>query len=77
MAGADGLSPSGSAIPVHPDVTFKRLPFYDIMGELLKPTSLGECNSQGFGNTLPDLSNLVPIYSGQVRNFNVLVLGQV
>ena len=47
VAGADGLSPSGSAIPVHPDVTFKRLPFYDIMGELLKPTSLGECHSRG------------------------------
>ena len=39
--GADALSPGGSVIPVHPDVTFKRLPFYDIMGELLKPTSLG------------------------------------
>ena len=42
VGGADSLSPGGSVIPVHPDVTFKRLPFYDIMGELLKPTSLGE-----------------------------------
>ena len=43
--GADALSPGGSVIPVHPDVTFKRLPFYDIMGELLKPTSLGKMDS--------------------------------
>ena len=42
---ADALSPGGSVIPVHPDVTFKRLPFYDIMGELLKPTSLGMSHS--------------------------------
>lgn len=30
-----------SSLPVHPDVRLKRLPFYDILGELLKPTSLG------------------------------------
>ncbi|KAK2157803.1 hypothetical protein LSH36_184g04002 [Paralvinella palmiformis] len=29
-----------SQVPVHPDVRFKRLPFYDILGELLKPSSL-------------------------------------
>ena len=32
---------------------------------------------QGCGNTMPDLSNLVPFHSGQVKNFNLLVLGQV
>ena len=32
---------------------------------------------QGCGNTMPDLSDLVPFYSGQVENFNLLVLGQV
>ncbi|XP_023318411.1 E3 SUMO-protein ligase PIAS1 isoform X2 [Trichogramma pretiosum] len=26
--------------PVHPDVKFKRLPFYDLLGELMKPSSL-------------------------------------
>ena len=26
---------------------------------------------------MPDLSDLVPFYSGQVENFNLLVLGQV
>ena len=32
---------------------------------------------QGCGNTMPDLSNVVPFHSGQVRNFYKLVLGQV
>lgn len=34
------VSPVSTGIPVHPDVRFKRLPFYDVLGELLKPTSL-------------------------------------
>ena len=29
------------SIPVHPDVRFKHLPFYDKLAELLKPSSLG------------------------------------
>ena len=29
------------------------------------------------GNTMPDLSDLVPFHSGQAENFNLLVLGQV
>ena len=33
--------------------------------------------NQGCGNTMPDLSNLVPFHSGQVENFNLLVPGQV
>ncbi|KAK7116027.1 E3 SUMO-protein ligase PIAS2-like isoform X1 [Littorina saxatilis] len=37
---AAAINPAPSGIPVHPDVRFKRLPFYDILGELLKPTSL-------------------------------------
>ncbi|KAJ8673121.1 hypothetical protein QAD02_004383 [Eretmocerus hayati] len=32
------LQPSN--YPVHPDVRFKKLPFYDLLGELLKPSSL-------------------------------------
>ena len=32
---------------------------------------------QGCGNTMPDLSHLVPFHSGQVENFYLLVLGQV
>ena len=37
-------SPPASAVsyyPVHPDVRFKRLPFFDVKEELLKPSSLG------------------------------------
>ena len=33
--------------------------------------------NQGCGNTMPDLSDLVPFHSGQVENFSLLVLGQV
>ncbi|XP_034177830.1 E3 SUMO-protein ligase Su(var)2-10 isoform X2 [Osmia lignaria lignaria] len=29
-----------SQYPVHPDVRFKKLPFFDLLGELLKPSSL-------------------------------------
>lgn len=32
--------------PVHPDVKFKRLPFFDILGDLLKPSSLLPQNNQ-------------------------------
>ena len=32
---------------------------------------------QGCGNTMPDLSDMVPFYSGQVENFYLLVIGQV
>ena len=31
-----------SGIPIHPDVRFKHLPFYDRLAELLKPSSLGK-----------------------------------
>ena len=30
-----------SGMPIHPDVRFKHLPFYDKLAELLKPSSLG------------------------------------
>ena len=39
--GSPSASPL-SQVPIHPDVCFKRLPFYDMLGELLKPSSLGE-----------------------------------
>ena len=32
---------------------------------------------KGCGNTMPVLSDLVPFHSGQVENFNLLVLGKV
>ncbi|KAM4014104.1 LOW QUALITY PROTEIN: E3 SUMO-protein ligase PIAS3 [Anomaloglossus baeobatrachus] len=34
--------------PVHPDVKMKRLPFYDVYDELIKPTTLASTNSQRF-----------------------------
>ena len=33
--------------------------------------------NQGCGNTMPDLSDLVPFHLGQVENFTLLVLRQV
>ena len=32
---------------------------------------------QGHGNTMPDLFDMIPFHSGQVKNFYLLVLGQV
>uniref|UniRef100_A0A8C5PRM9 Protein inhibitor of activated STAT 3 n=1 Tax=Leptobrachium leishanense TaxID=445787 RepID=A0A8C5PRM9_9ANUR len=34
--------------PLHPDVKMKRLPFYDVYDELIKPTTLASTNSQRF-----------------------------
>ncbi|KAM9294675.1 E3 SUMO-protein ligase PIAS3 [Gastrophryne carolinensis] len=34
--------------PVHPDVKMKRLPFYDVYDELIKPTTLASTTSQRF-----------------------------
>lgn len=35
-----------TAYPVHPDVRFKRLPFFDVLADLIKPSSLVPQNSQ-------------------------------
>ncbi|XP_049580102.1 E3 SUMO-protein ligase PIAS1 [Syngnathus scovelli] len=44
-----GLPHLPSALhPVHPDVKLQRLPFYDVLDELIKPTSLTSDNSQRF-----------------------------
>ena len=40
--GSSSSSSPYSSVPVHPDVRFKRLPFYDVLAELLKPSSLGK-----------------------------------
>ncbi|CAG9863162.1 unnamed protein product [Phyllotreta striolata] len=32
--------------PIHPDVKFRRLPFYDVLADLLKPSSLVPVNTQ-------------------------------
>ncbi|XP_027870960.1 E3 SUMO-protein ligase PIAS1-like [Xiphophorus couchianus] len=45
------LPTSVSLHPVHPDVKLQRLPFYDLLDELIKPTSLASDNSQRFQET--------------------------
>ncbi|XP_074522099.1 E3 SUMO-protein ligase PIAS1 [Halichoeres trimaculatus] len=45
------LSNSATLHPVHPDVKLQRLPFYDMLDELIKPTSLASDNSQRFQET--------------------------
>uniref|UniRef100_A0A8K9XCM4 Protein inhibitor of activated STAT 1 n=1 Tax=Oncorhynchus mykiss TaxID=8022 RepID=A0A8K9XCM4_ONCMY len=39
---AHHLPTSATLHPVHPDVKLQRLPFYDMLDELIKPTSLGK-----------------------------------
>uniref|UniRef100_A0A669E703 Protein inhibitor of activated STAT 1 n=1 Tax=Oreochromis niloticus TaxID=8128 RepID=A0A669E703_ORENI len=39
---------SSALHPVHPDVKLQRLSFYDVLDELIKPTSLASDNSQRF-----------------------------
>uniref|UniRef100_A0A3P9IPZ3 Protein inhibitor of activated STAT, 1b n=1 Tax=Oryzias latipes TaxID=8090 RepID=A0A3P9IPZ3_ORYLA len=39
---------SSALHPVHPDVKLQRLPFYDVLDELIKPTSLVSDNTQRF-----------------------------
>uniref|UniRef100_A0A1A7ZHG9 Protein inhibitor of activated STAT, 1 n=1 Tax=Nothobranchius furzeri TaxID=105023 RepID=A0A1A7ZHG9_NOTFU len=45
------LSTMATLHPVHPDVKLQRLPFYDMLDELIKPTSLASDNSQRFQET--------------------------
>lgn len=34
--------------PIHPDVRLKKLPFYEMMGELLKPSTLSKSYAEVF-----------------------------
>uniref|UniRef100_A0A672NBE7 Protein inhibitor of activated STAT 1 n=1 Tax=Sinocyclocheilus grahami TaxID=75366 RepID=A0A672NBE7_SINGR len=53
-----GLPHLPSALhPVHPDVKLQRLPFYDVLDELIKPTSLASDSSQRFQETLWGILN--------------------
>lgn len=45
LMGPTSGNPNTQSYPVHPDVRFKRLPFYDILAELHRPASLSECQS--------------------------------
>ncbi|KAI0228262.1 E3 SUMO-protein ligase PIAS2 [Lamellibrachia satsuma] len=47
----DGIDIVPPTLPVHPDVRFKSLPFYDKLGELLKPSSLVPHSNSRFQET--------------------------
>ncbi|XP_061595825.1 E3 SUMO-protein ligase PIAS1 isoform X1 [Cololabis saira] len=51
LTGMHHLPTSATLHPVHPDVKLVRLPFYDMLDELIKPTSLATDNSQRFQET--------------------------
>ncbi|XP_043933824.1 E3 SUMO-protein ligase PIAS1 isoform X2 [Protopterus annectens] len=42
---------TSSLHPVHPDIKLQKLPFYDVLDELIKPTSLVSDNSQRYQET--------------------------
>jgi len=44
-----GAASLGTKIPTHPDVVLKTLPFFDVMAELMKPTSLAPSPVPGKG----------------------------
>ncbi|XP_071167505.1 E3 SUMO-protein ligase PIAS2-like isoform X2 [Mytilus edulis] len=51
-SGASLVSPAQSSMfPVHPDVRLKHLPFYDVVAELMKPTSLAPRGTSKFQET--------------------------
>uniref|UniRef100_A0A8C6UWX2 Protein inhibitor of activated STAT, 1a n=1 Tax=Neogobius melanostomus TaxID=47308 RepID=A0A8C6UWX2_9GOBI len=55
------------APPLHPDVKLQRLPFYDLLDELIKPTSLGKTLSFMFPIGLLDVSGAKCDFSVQVQ----------
>ncbi|XP_067105392.1 E3 SUMO-protein ligase PIAS1-like isoform X3 [Osmerus mordax] len=46
-----GSAAAATLHPVHPDVKLQKLPFYDMLDELIKPTSIASDNSQRFQET--------------------------
>ena len=50
-----------------------------LLGEIpfSEKTKVSTMLNQGCGNTMPDLSDMVPFHPGQVENFYLLVLEQV
>ena len=62
---------------VSPTLGIYRYCYHTVKRQIYYPLTLRICYCQGCGNTMPDLSYLVPFHSEQVENFNLLVLGQV
>nr|KAF6393238.1 protein inhibitor of activated STAT 1 [Pipistrellus kuhlii] len=46
--------------PVHPDIKLQKLPFYDLLDELIKPTSLGRVEERGKGREKHRCVNWLP-----------------
>ncbi|XP_042202566.1 E3 SUMO-protein ligase PIAS3-like, partial [Callorhinchus milii] len=67
------LSPP-PAHPVHPDVTVKRLPFYDLYDELIRPTTLASSSSQRFEEANVTFA-LTPQQVQQICSSRDLLLG--
>ena len=42
QAAVSAYALSNASFPISPDVKLKNLPFYDVLGELLKPSTLGK-----------------------------------
>ncbi|KAF1630746.1 E3 SUMO-protein ligase PIAS3, partial [Eudyptes filholi] len=64
--------------PVHPDVKMKRLPFYDVYDELIKPTTLGtsgSARSSLFSAVRREVERLETRRAGRRRGSPVLVRG--
>ncbi|XP_063876319.1 E3 SUMO-protein ligase PIAS2-like isoform X9 [Scylla paramamosain] len=56
-----------STYPINPDVKLKKLPFYDILGELLKPSSLAPQNSGRYQESTFAFS-LTPHQANKIAN---------
>ncbi|XP_050723980.1 E3 SUMO-protein ligase PIAS2-like isoform X3 [Eriocheir sinensis] len=56
-----------SSYPINPDVKLKKLPFYDILGELLKPSSLAPQNSGRYQESTFAFS-LTPHQANKIAN---------
>ena len=54
------------------DTSYKKVNI--ALSHLKRQNSIVLMTLQGCGNTMPDLSDLVPFHSGQVENFYILVL---
>ncbi|XP_077423992.1 E3 SUMO-protein ligase PIAS1 isoform X3 [Vanacampus margaritifer] len=62
-----GLFDSHALHPVHPDVKLQRLPFYDVLDELIKPTSLSSDSCQRFQEACYDFA-LTPLQVLQISS---------
>ncbi|XP_077988853.1 E3 SUMO-protein ligase PIAS2-like [Glandiceps talaboti] len=67
ILGNSSSIPQTSTLPVHPDVKLKHLPFYDVLDELIKPTSLVPRGSSKFQETYYTF-HLSPLQVNQIQS---------